>query len=133
MRKALTIIMVFLLFNSCKKDDKIAKDEEIAKYWIELAHEKAKEIYTLKQKYTCPDIPQLTVQYISERYACREYLIIHKNDLKAFEELKKVYESRVKKAWDAGGTPVTYQACAPTDVEREIKCQDNKPTIVYKQ
>lgn len=131
--KYLLIPLLFITFWSCKKEEKIERDKEVALYWFELAGEKAIEIYNLKQKYTCSDIPDLTVQYISERYACREYLFIHKNDLKVFEKLKNEYESRVKKSWDAGGVLVTYQACAPTDVEREIICQDNKPTIVYKR
>ena len=133
MKKILIILLSSIVLIGCKKDEKIEKDPEIAKYWMGLALEKAQEIYNLQQKYTCADISNLTIQYISERYACREYLFIHKNDLKSFENLKKEYESRVKKSWDAGGVLVTYQACASTDVEREIICQDNKPTIMIKQ
>lgn len=129
----LLIPLLLITLWSCKKEEKIEKDKEVAVYWMELAGEKAKEIYKLKQKYSCTDIPKLTIQYISERYACREYLFIHANDLEAFEKLKKEYESYVKKSWDAGGVLVTYQACANTEVEREIICQENKPVIAYKK
>lgn len=133
MRIFLYTISTIILLIACKKQDEKIIDREKAEFWINLADQKRVEIHKLRNDYTCADLSLLTIQSISERYICKEFLFIHKRDLNQFQKLKKEYENYVLKSWNAGGVPVTYQACAPEDIQRNIQCVDNKPTIVYQK
>ena len=124
MRKILFIIATITILLGCKKD------EMTGEQWYNLSIKKSGEIHMLAGNYTCSDIPNLSIQTISERFDCLQYLIIHTKDLDKFNKLKTEYEQYVANAKKAGGVMVTLQSCPRNDVNREIICQDTKPTIV---
>lgn len=82
MKKALAIIMVITLFNSCKKD-------ESWEYWDDLATKKMQEITNLSNSYACSEIENLTIQ--NAYHPCPFNILIHKNDIQKFNELNKQY------------------------------------------
>lgn len=119
MNKALTILLVIFLFNSCKK-------EESWEYWDNLANEKFEEITNLSKNYSCNDIPSLTIQEIEK--ICPSSIIIHTKDLKKFEQLYedfRTYNEKAKKS----GRPEVYLLCANTSTIK-IGCKDNKPYLI---
>lgn len=121
------IVLSFLLIAilGCKKKEKEAE------YWINLSLDIAQDIRMMSSNYSCTENSSLTIQTISERYDCLQYIIIHSKDIEKFDKLKIKYENYVENSRKAGGVPVTLQSCPATDVKREIICQENKPIISY--
>ena len=119
MNKVLTILLVIFLFNSCKKD-------ESWQYWDSLANEKFEEITNLSKNYSCNDIPNLTIQEIYN--ICPSSVIVHKNDLKKFEQLYQEFRKYTEKS-KKSGRPEVYLLCAnPSTIK--IGCKDNKPYLI---
>jgi len=119
MNKALTILLVIFLFNSCKKD-------ESWQYWDNLANDKLEEITNLSKNNSCNDIPNLTIQEIIN--ICPSSIIVHKNDLKKFEQLYQEFRNYNEKAKKLGG-PEFYPLCANNSTIK-IGCKDNKPYLI---
>ena len=114
------IFLLALLINSCKKD-------ETWQHWDNLAQKKYEEIITLASNYSCTDTPELTYQTINNKY-CNEYILIHNNDLKKFEDLNRQYQEYRMKAYDSGMQLLAINCYTPPPVR--IACKENKAYIL---
>jgi hypothetical protein len=121
MKKALTVVMVILLFNSCKKE------ENTWEYWDDLATKKMQEITNLSNNYACSEIENLTIQ--NTYNFCSFDILIHKNDIQKFNELNKQYQEYKRKANEAG-RPMVYYDCL-FDKPIKIGCKENKAYLVF--
>lgn len=119
MKKAIFLFVTIFLFNSCKKD-------ESWEYWDNLAEKKYEEIIALSNSYACSETSNLTTQVVYN--ICASTILVHKNDLKRFEELYKQFLSYEEKA-NKLGRPAITAMCA-MDSSIKIGCKDNKAYLL---
>src|SRR5690606_38892474 len=89
MKHLLISVLLFTLL-SCKKEEKTQE------YWQQKTIETYNKLVSLSDKYTCADMPNISIKPIKE-YICTSYVLVHKSDDAKFDKLLNEYEYYHKK------------------------------------
>lgn len=124
MKHLLISVLLFTLL-SCKKEEKTQE------YWQQKTIETYNKLVSLSDKYTCADMPNISIKPIKE-YICTSYVLVHKSDDAKFDKLLNEYEYYHKKLKELGYYSTISMLCADLYPVR-IDCKEGKSKIVYLQ
>jgi hypothetical protein len=124
MKHLLISVLLFTIL-SCKKEEKTQE------YWQQKTTETYNKLVSLSDKYTCADMPNISIKPIKE-YTCTSYVLVHKSDDAKFDKLLNEYEYYHKKLKESGYYSTISMLCADLYPVR-IDCKEGKSKIVYLQ
>jgi len=122
---SLLISLLLIIVLSCKKEEKSQE------YWQQKTTETYNKLVSLSDKYTCAEMPNISIKPIKE-YICASYVLVHKSDDAKFEKLLNEYEYYHKKLIESGYYSTISMLCADLYPVR-IDCKEGKSKIVYLQ
>lgn len=115
MKHLLISVLLFTLL-SCKKEEKTQE------YWQQKTTETHNKLISLSDKYTCSDMPNISIKSIKE-YMCTSYVLVHKSDDAKFDKLINEYEYYHKKLKESGYYSTISMLCTEELNSEELQVE----------